>query len=105
MSDTTLYCGKGKEGKYGPKINICINDICAYAKDNIQPAKNGKKYIRLDVVKMKSPDEYGNELTVKIDTWKPDPKTEASKSEEPQQSKGNPYYDNLKNGIDEEVPF
>jgi hypothetical protein len=100
-----IYVGKGKTSKFGIKVNLCINDIAEYAKANIQPAKDGKKYIRLDVNTMKAEDQYGNTHTVKVDTWKPEPKTEAAKDEEPQQVKCNPYYDNLKNGIDEDVPF
>jgi hypothetical protein len=66
----TIYAGKGKEGKYGLKLSLCLDDMYAYAKDNIEPAKNGKKYIRLDVVKMKEEDQNGNTYTAKIDTWK-----------------------------------
>lgn len=66
-----IYVGKGKESQYGTKINLCLDDMMVYADKNIDPAKNGKKYIRLDVNKMRQVDERGNTHTVKVDTWKP----------------------------------
>lgn len=68
-----VYVGSGKESKYGVKINLCIDSILEYAEDNIAFAKNGKKYINIDVNKMKQPDKFGNSHSVKVDTWvKPD---------------------------------
>jgi len=74
MSEQIIYVGNGKKGKYGVKINICLDDMFAYAKDKIEKSKNGKKYIRLDVSERKEPDQYGNDYSVKIDTWKPEKK-------------------------------
>ena len=70
-----LYCGKGKvvEGKFGNfmKLNLCISDIPAEFKDE---ARNGKLYTRLNISRMKNPDNYGNTHTVTVDTWKPEQK-------------------------------
>ena len=72
-----LYCGKGKEGKYGVKVSLCLNDLMAYAESDILPASNGKKYINIDVTKMREVDKWGNEYTVTIDTWKKPEKLES----------------------------
>lgn len=97
MADNPIYVGSGKAGKFGVKINICINDIAEYAKANIKAADNGKKYIRLEVNPRKSEDQYGNTHSVRIDTWKPEEKKEAKPDETPPQVKG---------GLDSEsVPF
>jgi hypothetical protein len=73
-SKETIYVGKGKvfDTKFGgvTSISVCLDDMFAYAKDNIEPAKNGKKYIKLAIMEMKAPDNYNNTHTVKIDTYK-----------------------------------
>ena len=80
--EEVLYCGKAKEGRYGINVSVCLDDLFAYAKDNIKAHKNGKKYIQLDVNKMKQPDQYGNEYTVKINTYVPQPKLDEVKPNE-----------------------
>jgi len=62
-----IYIGRGKYGMYDIlKINICISDLEKYT----VTAKNGKKYIDLDIVKTRQPDNNGNTHSVKINTWK-----------------------------------
>ena len=77
-----IWVGKGKDSKYGITMNLCLDDIFAYAKDTIEPAKNGKKYIRLDINKMREVDQYGNEYTVKVNTFVPQPKLEEVRQNE-----------------------
>jgi hypothetical protein len=45
-------------------------------KEHITEAKNGKKYINLAINRKKDPDQYGKDLSVAVDTWKPEPKQE-----------------------------
>lgn len=75
MSEQPIYCGSGKtqSGKYGEffKISICLSDL---PKEHITEAKNGKKYINLTINRKKEPDQYGKDLSVQVDTWKPEPK-------------------------------
>jgi hypothetical protein len=77
MDNKTIYCGSGKtqQGKFGEfyKVSICLSDLPA---EHITTAKNGKKYINLTVNKKQAPDQYGKDLSVQIDTWKPEPKVE-----------------------------
>jgi hypothetical protein len=77
MENKTIYCGSGKtqQGKYGEffKVSICLSDLPA---EHITTAKNGKKYINLAINKKQAPDQYGKDLSVQVDTWKPEPKTE-----------------------------
>ena len=67
-----VYVGRGKKGNYGVRINVCLDDMFEYAKDNIEKAKNGKKYITLDVNALREADDRGNDYSVSINTWKPD---------------------------------
>jgi hypothetical protein len=62
-----IYCGKGKKGNYGVKLNLCITDLEQY----ITTATNGKRYIRLELNEMRQPDQWGNTHSVTVDTWKP----------------------------------
>ncbi len=64
-----IYCGKGKQGKYGVKLNICLDDIPA---EHTTTGKNGKRYARLELKESRKPDDYGNTHYVEVDTWKPD---------------------------------
>jgi hypothetical protein len=77
MENKTIYCGSGKtqSGKYGEffKVSICLSDLPA---EHITTAKNGKKYINLAINKKQAPDQYGKDLSVAVDQWKPEPKTE-----------------------------
>ena len=72
----TIYCGSGKvkDGKFGEffSISICLSDL---PKEHITEAKNGKKYINLNINRKKEPDQYGKDLSVQVDTWKPTPQS------------------------------
>lgn len=74
MSQEKIYVGSGKtqSSQYGDfyKVSICLSDL---PKEHITEAKNGKKYINLTVNKKREVDQYGNDLSVKVDTFKPDP--------------------------------
>jgi hypothetical protein len=74
MENTTIYCGSGKtkQGKFGEffSVSICLSDL---PKEHITTAKNGKKYINLNINRKKEPDQYGKDLSIAVDTWKPDP--------------------------------
>ena len=78
-----IYCGSGrtKTGTYGEfyTISVCLSDL---PKEHITEARNGKKYINLTVNKKRETDQYGKDLSVMVDTWKPDPqKAHAPKQE------------------------
>ncbi len=73
MSEPKIYVGKGKAGKYGTKISICLTDL---PKEHINEYK-GKKYINLEINEMKQPDKFGKTHTITVDTWKPEPKSDA----------------------------
>ena len=71
MSQTeAIFVGNAKEvpqyeGLFN--LNICLSDI---PKEHIQTGKNGKKYIRLNMGRMKEVREWGTH-SIKVDTWKP----------------------------------
>jgi hypothetical protein len=66
-----IYVGSGKKSQdFARKISICLTDL---PKEHIFEFK-GKKYIKLEVVDKKQPDQFGKDVSVSIDTWKPEPK-------------------------------
>ena len=79
-----IYVGNGVEKFDGDLINasVCLSDIKENASEHIFEY-NGKKYIKLKVVKKQNTDDYGKTHYVEVDTWKP----EAKKEEPVSQSK------------------
>lgn len=78
METDKIYCGSGKtrSGKYGEfqSISICLEDI---PNEHITTGNNGKTYVNLTVSKKKEVDKYGKDLSVVVDTWKPESKEQA----------------------------
>ena len=70
-----IYAGSGKtvSTKYGEffKVTVCLSDL---PKEHIFEY-NDKKYVKLDISKKKEADQYGKNVKVQVDTWKPEPKT------------------------------
>lgn len=75
MSEQKIYCGSGVTKSDGwQKVSICLSDL---PKEYITTAKNGKKYINLNINKKKEADQYGKDLSISVDTWKPTPQGQA----------------------------
>jgi hypothetical protein len=68
-----IYCGSGKtrSGQFGDfqAVSICLDDIPS---EHITSHENGKRYVNLTVSKKKEVDKYGKDLSVVVDTWKPE---------------------------------
>ena len=100
MENQTIYCGSGKtkQGKFGEffSISICLSDL---PKEHITEAKNGKKYINLNVNRKKEADQYGKDLSVQVDTWKPDP---AKATPPPAHTSKQEYHSTV---TDDDLPF
>lgn len=90
-----IYVGSGKtrSGQYGEfyGISVCLDDL---PDEHITTAKNGKRYVNLTVNKKKEADQYGKDLSVQVDTWKPDtantPKEEQSHTPKKEYSNNEP---------------
>ena len=63
-----IYCGKGKQSKYGIKLNICLNEI---PQEHMTKLRNGNTYVNLEVKESRQPDQKGNTHYVEVNTWKP----------------------------------
>jgi hypothetical protein len=76
MSSEKIYAGSGRkvEGQYGTfrKISVCLNDI---PKEHINDY-NGKKYVSLLINDRKEADKFGKDLSVVVDTYKPEKKND-----------------------------
>lgn len=68
----TIYAGGGKQvkGQYGTFRAITVN-LSDLPKEHIFEY-NGKKYIKFNVSDKQEPDNYGKDVSVSINTWKPD---------------------------------
>lgn len=65
-----IYCGSGKEKFEGNLVDVslCLSDL---PKEKIFEY-NGKKYIKLKVVKKKEEDQYGRTHYIEVDMWEPE---------------------------------
>ncbi len=111
MSDKpkTIYCGNGRKistqnGSFR-SVSICLSDI---PKEFITTSeKNQKKYVRIIVSDKDQKDQYGNDVFVTVDQWKPDPnyKKSSQSSETPQQQTGNFEQPTTQQGTDDDLPL
>jgi len=67
-----IYCGSGKkkESQYGTFRSITIN-LTDLPKEHMFKY-NDKTYIKLNVNDKREVDQYGKDLAVTVDTWKPE---------------------------------
>ena len=71
--EKTIYCGSGKK-QSDTWIKATIN--VAKIKDHIEEF-NGNKFVKLNINIKDMADQYGKDVSISIDTWKPEPKSEA----------------------------
>ena len=70
MEDKKIYAGSGRKvNPYVRGISVCLDDIQQYA---TRSEKNGKFYVRLNVIDLKQANQWGKDVSVEVDTWKPD---------------------------------
>ena len=71
--EKTIYCGSGKtmNDKW---LKVTINP--SKIKDYIQEF-NGNKFIKLNINVKDEADQYGKNVAVSVDTWKPDTESQA----------------------------
>jgi hypothetical protein len=73
MSEQKIYAGNGRKKFDNLRaVTVCLSDL---PQEHIFEY-NGKKYIKLNVSDKKEADQYGKDVAVTIDTWKPEQKTE-----------------------------
>ena len=80
MADKPIYCGSGKkQNDNWLKVTINPDKIMDYIQ-----TYEGNKFIKLNINIKDEPDQYGKDVSISIDTWKPDrndSKTETKKKE------------------------
>ena len=85
---TKIYCGSGKKRNdtwFSATINV------DKIKEHIQEF-NGNKFVKININVKNEPDQYGKDVSISIDTWKPEEK------------KNNFTHDNSP-AYDETLPF
>jgi hypothetical protein len=83
MSKETIYCGGGKQvkGEYGTFRAVTINLSNLPAEHIFE--YEGKKYIKLNISDKKEADQYGKDVSVSVNTWKPEAQTEQKAPSQP----------------------
>lgn len=86
MSKETIYCGGGKQvkGEYGTFRAITIN-LTDLPKEHIFEY-DGKKYIKLSISDKKEADQFGKDVSVSVNTWKPAEEKKTDSAPAPAQS-------------------
>ena len=79
MSNDKVYVGSGKK-KFDNlrSVSICLSDLAEHVFEY-----NGKKYVKLNIQDKKEADQYGKDIAVSIDTWKPEAKPEKVENDLP----------------------
>lgn len=67
MAEKVIYCGSGKK-QNDTWIKATIN--VAKIKDHIQEFE-GTKFVKLNINIKDKPDQYGKDVSISVDTWKP----------------------------------
>lgn len=75
MSKTYIKSMRYKQGKFGGKLSININNLI----NELNPLKNEKGYVNLNIHELREIDKYGNTHYIVLDEWKPEPKKETEK--------------------------
>ncbi len=74
MAEKKIYVGNGKKkSATWIKGSICLSDI---PKEFINVGKNGKKYLLVNINIYDKENDYGSDVSITVDTWKPDQKPE-----------------------------
>jgi len=76
-----IFVGSGVEKFEGNMVqaSLCLSDI---PKEHVFEFE-GKKYIKLKVVKKREADQYGKSHYIEVDTWRPDePKKQESQQDD-----------------------
>jgi hypothetical protein len=68
--EKTIYCGSGKK-QNDTWIKATIN--VAKIKEHIEEFQ-GNKFVRLNINVKDQPDQYGKDVSISVDKWKPEPK-------------------------------
>lgn len=67
----TVYIGNGKkQNEKWLKSSLCLTDI---PQDHIFEY-NGKKYIKVNINVRDTPNEYGKDVSISVDTYQPEDK-------------------------------
>ena len=99
--DKKIYAGSGRKvNPYIRGISVCLDDIQQYA---VRSEKNGKFYVKLNVVDLKQSNQWGKDVSVEIDTWKPDGRK--STTEVPQKYPRRNTRENFIDDSSDLIPF
>jgi hypothetical protein len=70
MSDVVYFnSARGKKTMYGTKISVNVDKFI----EELIANKNEAGYCNMVIKDRKSPDKFGNNVYIMLDTWKPDP--------------------------------
>ena len=74
--EETIYCGSGKVmSDNWLKVTINPAKIAEYIQEY-----NGNKFVKLNINIKPEPDQYGKNVSISVDTWKPEEKAVSNDS-------------------------
>ena len=99
-----IYAGTGRKvNGFIRGISVCLDDVQNYA----TKSNNGKFYVSLDVIDLKEPNQWGKDVEVVVNQWKPDGRK--STTEVPQKYHGSQKPNTPENFVDDSgdlaIPF
>ena len=75
-----IFVGNGKkQNETWLKSSLCLSDI---PQEHVFEY-NGKKYLKVNINVKDTPDQYGKDVSISVDTYKPEQKDEQPKSDLP----------------------
>jgi hypothetical protein len=88
MEQKAIYIGNGKKQKDNwLKSSLCLSDI---PKEHTFEY-NGKTYVKVNINVKDQADQYGKDVSITVDTWKPDAQPIEGISKEEKDDDGLPF--------------
>lgn len=87
MSEKAIYCGSGKK-QNDSWLKVTINPD--KLKEYIQTYE-GSKFVKLNINIKDAPDQYGKDVSISIDNWKPKDKSSTKEPDIPEDDSSLPF--------------
>ncbi len=75
MSEKTIFCGKGKRQETGKGMWLKCTINPAVIAEHVEEYE-GHEFVRLNININDTPDKYGKDVSISIDTWEPEGKNQ-----------------------------
>ena len=117
MDEQIIYVGSGRTKRFNNggsliSVSFTIDGLKDYFEKYGFTTKAGKKIIKLNLIPRRQPDQYGNDYSLSIDTFKPSQRTNTQsggnvpyQGQQPQNRNHQPSGGNYNGGGGSPMPF